>query len=310
VGPEGPITILVSDISAWFRQWLDVSPKAALGFDVAALASALNGIIGNPLFTGVFATEYEVGAADGLRYLVWNLLAGVIGFSVYALLGLSAFAGFLAFPPVTQLEPTYFVWAAVLGVVGAVLAVFTGASMHLFGRLVPRLFGERVILRALGAGIVISLVGVLMPELLFSGEDQIHAIIANPAQYGAALLLLMAVVKLLLLGLSFKSGYLGGPTFPILFACTLTGLALGQIAPNVPIAILVLCIEAPALALALNAPLSGILLVAVIGLANPDTVALMVLSTVVGLLVGAAVKQVIDRRAVQTAPAEPAVAPA
>ena len=98
------------------------------------------------------ATEYEVGAADGLRYLVWNLLAGVIGLSVYALLGLSAFAGFLAFPPVTQLEAAYFVWAVVLGIVGAVLAVLTGASMQLFGRLVPRLFKERVILRALGAG--------------------------------------------------------------------------------------------------------------------------------------------------------------
>jgi H+/Cl- antiporter ClcA len=148
-----------------------------------------------------------------------------------------------------------------------------------------------------------------MPELLFSGEDQIHAIIANPAQYGAALLLLMAVVKLLLLGLSFKSGYLGGPTFRILFACTMTGLALGQLAPNAPISILVLCIEAPALALALNAPLSGILLAAVIGLANPDTVALMVLSTV-GLLAGAAVKQVMARREAQAAPGEFAAAPA
>ena len=83
--------ILVQDIAAWVRARCG-SAKAALGFDVAALASALNGIIGNPLFTGVFATEYEVGGTSGLTYLVWNLLAGVIGFSFYELLGLPAFA--------------------------------------------------------------------------------------------------------------------------------------------------------------------------------------------------------------------------
>jgi hypothetical protein len=127
--------------------------------------------------------------------------------------------------------------------------------------------------------------------LLFSGEEQIHAIVANPAQYGVATLLLFALLKPVLLGLAFKSGYLGGPTFPILFACTMLGLALHLVFPAVPMSILVLCIEAPAVALALNAPLTAILLVAVIGTFDTDTVALMVLSTVVGLLVGAAAKR-------------------
>ena len=47
------------------RHRLHISPSAALGFDVAALAAAFNGIVGNPLFTGIFATEYEVGAPSG-----------------------------------------------------------------------------------------------------------------------------------------------------------------------------------------------------------------------------------------------------
>ena len=298
VGPEGPVTILVQDISAWVRTRLRVTPKAALGFDVAALASALNGVVGNPLFTGVFATEYAVGASSGLTYLVWNLLAGVIGFAFYSLLGLNAFASFLAFEPVTHLEPAYWVWAIVLGVVGAVVAIYTAASMQLFGRLVPRLFGERVVLRALGAGVVISIVGVFLPQLLFSGEDQIHAIVANPAQYGVAVLLLLAVLKPLLLGLAFKSGFLGGPTFPILFTCTMVGLALQLLFPSVPMSILVLCIEGPAIALALSAPLTAILLVSVIGTSDPETIALLVLSTVVGLLVGGAIKRAIAGRAV------------
>jgi H+/Cl- antiporter ClcA len=297
VGPEGPVTILVQNISAWVREKLRVAPKAALGFDVAALASALNGIIGNPLFTGVFATEYQVGGGSALRFLVWNLLAGVIGFAFYELLGLQAFAGFLVFEPVTQLEPVYYVWAIVLGVVGAVVALYMGASMQLFGRLIPRLFGERVVARALGAGLVISLVGLFLPDLLFSGEDQIHTIVANPAQYGVAMLLLLALLKPLLLGLALKSGFLGGPIFPILFTCTMVALALHLLFPSVPMSILVLCIEVSALALALSAPLTAIVLVTVIATANPDTVALIVLSMVIGLLVGSAAKEAMARRA-------------
>jgi H+/Cl- antiporter ClcA len=309
VGPEGPITVLVQQISMWFRERLNVRPSHALGFDVAALASALNGVVGNPLFTAVFATEYRVGGASALGYLMWNLLAGVIGFSFYVVFGLTSFAAFVAFPPVTRLETSYFVWALVLGVVGGLVAIVAGVTMQVFGGVIERLFKGEPISRALAAGVVVSLAGVALPELLFSGEDEIHKILANPAAYGVGLLLLMAVAKLLLLGLSLKSGYLGGPTFPLLFACTMIGLALHLVFPDVPLGILVMCIEGPAIAVALSAPLTAILLVWVVGTADPDTLALIVLSTVVGMLIGSRFKEEVARRRLSRADPAPAPAP-
>jgi H+/Cl- antiporter ClcA len=74
--------------------------------------------------------------------------------------------------------------------------------------------------RILFAGVIIGAVCYLIPELMFSGEASIHSIISNPAQFGIAMLFLMAVLKVVLLALSFKSGYLGGPIFPTIFACT------------------------------------------------------------------------------------------
>jgi H+/Cl- antiporter ClcA len=295
VGPEGPVAILVSDIAAWMRNRLRLSPTAALGFDVAALAAAFNGIVGNPLFTGVFATEFEVGAPSASVYLVWNLLAGVIGFAFYEALGLTAFAGAVPFAPVTHLELSYFIWAMALGVLGAAMAIYTGACMQLFGRLIPRLFGERVLLRSLGAAVVIGLIGMVVPELLFSGESQVHALVSDPARYGLVMLLALALSKPLLLGLSFKSGYLGGPIFPVMFACTMLGLALDLIFPGVPLSILVMCIEGPAVGLALGAPLTAIVLVLIVGSSSPDTMALIVLSTAVGVLVGGAVNRALVR---------------
>jgi H+/Cl- antiporter ClcA len=299
VGPEGPITVLVQQISMWFQEKLKVSPRAALGFDVAAIASALNGVVGNPLFTAAFATEYSIGGQSALVYLTWNLLAGVVGFSVYALLGLHSFASFIAFPPVDTLEPSYFVWAVVLGCVGTLVAVITGIGMRVFGTLMPRLSGDNPIVRALAAGVVISVAGLAMPQLLFSGEDQIHAIIADPAAYGVGLLLVMALLKLVLLTLSLKSGFLGGPTFPLLFSCSMIGLALHLLFPDAPLGVQVMCIEAAAMTVALSAPLTAILLVAVIGTANQDTLALITLSAVVGILLSVALKKAMERRTAQ-----------
>jgi H+/Cl- antiporter ClcA len=109
------------------------------------------------------------------------------------------------------------------------------------------------------------------------------------------MLLLLAIVKPLLLALSFKSGYLGGPIFPILFSCTTLGLALHLVFLDVPMSIMALCIEGPAVALALGAPLTAIVLVLIVGSSTPDMMALIVLSTAVGSLVGGTVTRAITR---------------
>ena len=190
----------------------------------------------------------------------------------------------------------YLLYAVLLGLVGAAVALVAGALLRALGALVPRLVGDRVVARALGAGAVISLAGVAFPELLFSGERSIHAVIAAPERYGVGRLLLLALLKLVLLALSLKSGYLGGPVFPVLFACTMVGLALHLLLPAVPLSLLVLCVEGPAVALLLGAPLSAILLVAVVGAASADELVLLVLATAVGLQAGTAVQDALARR--------------
>ncbi|MDD5420078.1 MAG: chloride channel protein [Methanomicrobiaceae archaeon] len=294
VGPEGGIVILVSDIAAFFQERLRIareSADAALGFNVAALASAFNGIIGSVLFTGVFATEFQVGGRWGaLKFLTWNLLAGAIGYMFYLLLGLPSFARSIPFAPVPDLQPAYILYAIVFGVIGAMLAVFTGLSMQGTGRLMEHLFRDRVILPLLVVGAITAIVGYFIPDLLFSGEKQIHAIIDDPAAIGAAMLIAMAIVKILLLSLAFKSGYIGGPLFPILFSATMIGLAVHLIS-GLPVSICVLCIEASALALALGAPLTAILLVAVVGTADSGMILLLTISSVTAMILAAEMKR-------------------
>lgn len=304
IGPEGSLSLLVLQIAAWIRQRLKLAPSAALGFGVAGVASALNGVIGNPLFTGVFASELQVGGSAGFVFLAWNLLAGVIGYLFFTLLKLPVFASAVPFTPISTLSLANVGAALLLGVVGALLAILTGVFFQVFERLIAALFRDRIILRVAVAGVIIGVICYFLPEVMFTGEREITPIIQNPAQYGVALLLFLGVLKLALLALSLKSGFLGGPVFPILFACTMFGLAFHLLLPATPLAILVLCIEAGALALALGAPLTAILLVATVGTADPYMIALLVVSAVVGLMLGVMFKYLLAQRAAQQAQAE------
>lgn len=295
IGPEGTIVLLVGDISSFVRDKLKIAGESAdecLGFDIAALASAFNGIIGNALFTGIFATEFQVGGkANAFRFLIWNLLAGAIGFIFYTSLGIPSFAQMIPFPSITELRFIYVIYAIILGVLGALLAVFTGLSMQKIGMIMEKSFHDKPVQRILAAGIVIAAIGYFFPNLLFSGEKQIHTIIQNPPEIGIAMLLLMAVLKILLLALSLKSGYLGGPIFPILFSATMVGLALNLAFPGVPPSILVMCTETATMTLALGAPLTAILLVAVVGTANPNMLSLLVLSAVTAMILSLVFKK-------------------
>ena len=285
IGPEGALAVLVGQVSSFVRNRLQVPEGDAFGFDLAALASAFNGIIGSVLFTGVLATELQPGSRrHGLEFLVWNLLAGAVGFVIFSLLGFPPFARSIPFPSLGELHLAFVPAAVGCGVIGALLAIGTGACLRSTGVAMERLFGDRVVLRALAAGLIVATIGTFFPDLLFSGEAQIHGIIADPARIGVVMLLLMAVLKVLLLGVSFKGGFIGGPLFPILFSATLVGLAFSLVFPGIPLPLFVLCIQAAAIAVALGAPLTAILLVVVVSPADQETIVLLVISVATALL--------------------------
>jgi len=110
------------------------------------------------------------------------------------------------------------------------------------------------------------------------------------------------VLKVILLALALKSGFLGGAIFPTLFACTMLALALSLLFPEIPLIILVLCIEGAAVSLILWGPLTAILLVVAVGALGSGVlemylIALIVVSIVVAIVMEAVFKRAITMRA-------------
>jgi H+/Cl- antiporter ClcA len=264
----------------------------------ASLASAYNGIIGTPLFTAVLATEVAGPQKNRLLFLGWNLLAGVIGYFIFTLSGLKPFLGEVPFPPLEAHNLVFLIHAVILGAVGALLVVFLAVAFQFFGKLMKR-FDEKVVLRALVAGIITGVVVYFIPEVSFSGEAQIHIIVGSAATYGITMLMLFAVLKILLLAVAFKGGFLGGPTFPILFSCTMIGLAIGLAFPGVPIILLVTCIEGAAIALLFGGPLTAILLVGAVateGLTDVYLDGLIIVAIITAMIIGLFLRSTLEKR--------------
>jgi H+/Cl- antiporter ClcA len=284
LGPEGAIGNIASKVAALYCDLLHIPVDRRPKLVFASVASGYNGLLENPVFAAVLGTEVAETRKQGLSTLPASLIGGAVGYGIFLLLHETGFLGFLHLPQVQ----TYTLWYALLmvplalaGLVLALLtAVFMRAATRTFGRL-----KERVVLRALVAGAVFSVVGVLAPVMMFSGETQVQTVIGDAAGYGIALLLVMAVGKLALLSVGFRSGFLGGPTFPLIFASTSVALALNLAFPGVPVAIFVAGIMAGAVYALFRTPLMVVLLTGFMLDEGATMIALIVLAVATVMIV-------------------------
>ena len=277
VGPEGGIGGIAAQIGAGYGAATKVPPERRPRLIFSAVASAFNGLIANPLFTGVLGTELIKDKAAAAATLPANLIGGAIGFLIFTGVGHPGLGNYLQLQQVPGFQLADVVLIVVMALVGLVLAIVAGAFFRVAATVFAR-FEDRVVLRALLGGVVFSVVGVSAPILMFSGETQIQTLVADPAHYGAATLLLMALAKLALLSVAFKSGFFGGPTFPGIFASVSVALALSLVFPGVRIDILIAGVMAGFLTVLFKAPFMVILLTAFMLQANVDLVALIVLA--------------------------------
>ncbi len=277
LGPEGGIGGIAAKIAAFYGEKVAVPMEHRSRLVFSTLASAFNGLIANPLFTGVLGAELIPDTQAKARNLPATLIGGSIGYLVFFAAGSTGLQNYLQLPPAEGYALGDALLVVVFGLIGLVLALVAGALFRVSGALFGRLEGREVE-RALAAGAVFSIVGVFAPILLFSGESQVKTVVADPAGYGAALLLAMALGKLALLAVAFKSGFLGGPTFPAIFASVCVALGISLLLPDLPVDVVIGGIMAGFLVVLFKAPLMVILLTAVMLQANTELIALIVLA--------------------------------
>ena len=284
LGPEGGIGGIASKIAAFYGERVSIPDEHRSRLVFSTLAAAYNGLVANPLFTGVLGSELVKDPQAKSRNLPANLIGGSIGFLIFFAAGSTGLQNYLHLSAAQTLKPQDVILVVVFGLLGLVLALVCGAlfqaSAALFGR-----FQGREVERALAAGAIFSVVGMIAPVLLFSGETQIQTVVADPASYGPGLLVVMAVVKLALLAVAFKSGFLGGPTFPAIFASVCVALAVTLLFPALPATVVIGGVMAGFLMVLFKAPFMVILLTAVMLQASMELTARIVLAVAAVMIV-------------------------
>lgn len=154
-------------------------------------------------------------------------------------------------------------WSAPLALIGVLAGVFfRWLQSFTLARLAP--WRAKPILRATLAGAVLGGAATVLPMMLFSGQHDLQAIYQQAAALGPALLLLIALVRLLLIALLLNSGWKGGQFLPLMFASAALGLAIIQVAPAVSAPASVLAVMTGLLAAALPKPVIALVIVALL----------------------------------------------
>ena len=159
---------------------------------------------------------------------------------------------------------------------------------RVFGR-----FNKKPVVRAIIGGLVIGLIGSFLPLTLYSGQNQLLQIIHNPS-YGVGILLLMMLVKMLLTGTSFATGFEGGPIFPLLFIGGTLGQVLSEILTFIPQGVGVLAGMAGATCAFLPLPLTLALLLGLFG-GQTDLIPVIVIGAVTGFIVSKALTPLLPK---------------
>jgi H+/Cl- antiporter ClcA len=277
LGPEGGIGGIGSKIAILYAERVGIPVEERSRLVFSTLASAYNGLIANPLFTAVLGTELIGDGEARKKNLPANLIGGTIGFLVFYAVGSTGLTNYLHLPPGDTIGPADVALVVPMALVGLALGLVLAGLFRVAATALGR-FKGREVERALACGVIFSAVGMVAPILLFSGETQVQEVVADPARYGPWILVAMALVKLALLAVAFKGGFLGGPTFPAIFASTCVALAVSQLLPGPRVDVLIGGVMAGFLMVLFRAPLMVILLTVVMLQAPPDLAALIVLA--------------------------------
>lgn len=242
----------------------------------STVVSGINGALGSLLTAPFLATLMVIefrwpDRKEYFRTLIPSFTAAVFGFMfTFAILG-DTFLGVFALPSY-DIEWWHFPLAVALGFVAAILSWLLGLTVFFLRRWVVPILRNPVLRSTIG-GLALGFIAVALPLTLASGKSQLSAAIRDFEELGIALLLVVVFAKILAVGISLTTGFIGGPVMPTLFIGGTAGLAVHAVFPEIPIALAVSAMLIAVPGVSLGTPFTMMLLaVLTIGIGAVETV--------------------------------------
>jgi H+/Cl- antiporter ClcA len=244
LGPEAPLIAIGGGLGALIVRLVkkDAPAQAVLVIGAAGSFAAVSTLLVNPL-VGAFLLLEAAGIGGGMVsvLLAPGLLAAGVGALIFV--GLDTLTGFGTFslaiphiPAATTPTGGEFLWAVGIGLAAAVV----GTAIRRVGlQLQPILERRKALTPVLGlavgglAAIFEGVTGKGTNQVLFSGQNELPALIQQAGTWSVGALLLVVACKSVAYGFSL-GGFRGGPTFPGMFIGAAGGIALSHL-PGLPL---------------------------------------------------------------------------
>jgi H+/Cl- antiporter ClcA len=242
VGPEAPLIALGGGLGFLIIRSLrpDAPPQLGALLASSGTFAAVSFLFGSPIIAAVILIEAAgLGGKRMPLVLIPGLLAAGIGSLVS--IGLGSLTGLstanislsvLHLPAFARPDLVDFLWTVPLAVA---IALATFAIFRL-ARAVERVATPRVLALLPVAGMVVAGLAIAfsqttdhgVDQVLFSGQNALGPLVANPGAWSVSALLLVIAFKGLAYGISLGT-FRGGPTFPAMFLGAAAGLLAAQL---------------------------------------------------------------------------------
>jgi H+/Cl- antiporter ClcA len=183
IGPEVPSGMLAGGLATWLSERRKMSEELRKSNVLSGVVSAYGGLFTSPCAFVMMRLELaHMQAPAYFGVITIAAVAATIGFSLFYAVAGEEFAELLRLLdlPAYTLELWHLLVAIALSVLGAALAMTYGISLGLLKKLVAPL-ENRPIIRCTSAGLLLGLLGMVLPLSMFLGSNSLIFVTENGA---------------------------------------------------------------------------------------------------------------------------------
>lgn len=236
IGPEAGLTGIIAAACTWIGRTLKRAGLKVKAVADLTLSATLSAVFATPLLGIVINAEERpnIPSPDDYTFrrpaklLLYTAAAfGAFGGAAFITGIVGSGAGLPRFPSI-EAQGIEYLWVLPLALVGWALGLLFHASNRAFGSVAKRARKESIALPIV-AGFLLGAVAIVLPDVLFSGEEQCNEIMGQWGSIGAGILLATGAFKVVATPLCLNFGWRGGNFFPCIFAGVSFGYGIAML---------------------------------------------------------------------------------